>query len=598
MTDKTDHYARNFGSEYANTLPLLGDTLVEILNFFQCHHIFGVGGDFAANLIAAFKDKIPLSASSNEMHAGFSACAQAEIGGIGAALTTYTVGSLPCTSAAALAMTEKLPVIFISGAPGESEISDHTIHHTVASSSSWHADYDCALDAFKALGMKAERLQGSRTLAQPNMAAERFFQLVVHAYLNKQPVFIEIPRDLVFQKTQALELPADLSHLSRETYVLKGAEVIARNVLSKLSEAKKPLVFIGEHARLNKQLCSQIMTFCQKLNIPYATSWLAKGVFNEFDPLCIGTYNGVFSALGNRYYIENEADYVIEIDTSIHAQDTNSAFNTGTHAIDNFKNKTVIKGTVQNQQGVLNIFEHLLTAQITPYDIRLAEKKILPVPGNEKLDFHNLTQVLNSIQLNNEESTVFIPEVGNSYFCSYGLITKGSQLGRSWLTNPWYAAMGTSLPYARAVCNELKRAQSTDRAVVITGDGGFHFQLNELIHFQKENLNLIIIYMRNDIYHLGKSGEADIYHCSTPEFDVLKLISAYGGTGIHCETVEEFTNAYSAALEKNQGLTLIEVPADTAPQYQCHEIKMLNLYIQAKNGDLKAQGEWEKLLCK
>ena len=96
------------------------------------------------------------------MHAGFSACAQAEIEGMGFCLTTYTVGSLPCTSAAALAMTEGLPVVFISGAPGEVEVNQLAIHHTVHPNTSWKAEYDNALEAFEALGMRVERLQGDR----------------------------------------------------------------------------------------------------------------------------------------------------------------------------------------------------------------------------------------------------------------------------------------------------------------------------------------------------------------------------------------------------------------------------------------------------
>ncbi|KGJ92446.1 thiamine pyrophosphate-dependent enzyme [Thalassotalea sp. ND16A] len=595
MTDINSHYQNNFGEKYAQTLPTLGEAIVEVLQFFQCTQLYGVGGDFAANLIAAFKDGLQLSPSSNEMHAGFNACGHAEINGIGAALTTYTVGSLPCTSAAALAITEKLPVIFISGAPGESEISTHTIHHTVASSSTWRAEYDCALESFRALGMKAERLQGARAVGQPNMAAERFFQLVVHAYLNKEPVFIEIPRDLVFQKTQALALPESVDLISRNTFVLEGESFIAEHIVEKLKHAQYPLVFIGENVKLNRQLREQLMQFCHKFNIPYATTWFAKGLFDEFDSLCLGTYNGVFSSSDNRHYIEHQADYIIEVDTSIHAQDTSSAFNTGTHEIDSFSNKTVIKGTVQNQQEIINIFSSLLVAEIDRCELTLPAKSFAKIDDLAKFDFHNLCSVLNHIQSNSEKPFIYLPEIGNSYFASYGLTTKKSSIGRSWLTNPWYAAMGTSLPYARTVCKTLKQQQSDDVAVLITGDGGFHFQLNELIHFQKEQLNLIVLYMRNDIYHLGKSGEGEIYHCSTPEFDVLQLISAYGGKGHHCETVGQFTQIFEQAVTESQGITLIEVPADLDPQYQCDEIQMLNLYIQAQNGNPEAMQRWQKL---
>ncbi len=109
----------NFGDDYANSLPLLGSGLGEILAFFGVKRVYGVGGDFVANLINALDEHLQVLPSSNEMHAGFSACAQAELNTLGVCLTTYTVGSLPCTSAAALARTEGLPVVFISGAPGE-----------------------------------------------------------------------------------------------------------------------------------------------------------------------------------------------------------------------------------------------------------------------------------------------------------------------------------------------------------------------------------------------------------------------------------------------------------------------------------------------
>lgn len=596
MSSQLATIAENLGEAYTQALPSLAQTISNTLSFFGCQQIFGVGGDFAANLISGLGESIPLSASSNEMHAGFSACGQAEISGLGAALTTYTVGSLPCSSAAALAITEKLPVVFISGAPGESEIAEHTIHHTIASASTWSADYDRALNAFRALGMKAERLQGARSAHQPNMTGERFFQLVAEAYINKQPVFIEIPRDLVFQPTQAISLPESPDAISRETFVLKGAEAITQQIISKLLLAKKPLIYLGENAKLNKVLLKQIKELSQKLKIPYATTWLAKGILDESDTLSLGSYNGVFSQSHQRDYIEQEVDYVLEVDTSIHHQDTNSAFDTGTHHIHNFENKTTIKGTVENQLGIIKILEGILQSDIPAFNTIIPKAKKQCPKVTDKMDFHNLAAVLNELQAKTEQALVYLPEVGNSYFASYSLTTKQSEIGRSWLTNPWYAAMGTSLPYARAVCKSLKRINSDDRAVVITGDGGFNFQLNELIHFQREGLPLIIIYMRNDIFHLGKHGEGEIYHCSTPDFDAIKLVHAYGGMGYHCKTVGDFTLAMNTALACNNGISLIEVPADINPDYQSHEITMLNLYIACKNGLPEAVKQWQKLV--
>ena len=49
------HCAQNLGTEYANSLPLLGDVMADILTLFGCNTVFGVGGDFADNIISAFE---------------------------------------------------------------------------------------------------------------------------------------------------------------------------------------------------------------------------------------------------------------------------------------------------------------------------------------------------------------------------------------------------------------------------------------------------------------------------------------------------------------------------------------------------------------
>ena len=201
-------YEMSFGKEYNEKLPSLGDTMANVIQFFGGKHIYGVGGDFAANIIASLDNTIDICPSSNEMHAGFSACAQAEVDGMGFCLTTYMVGSLPCTSAAALAVTEGLPVVFISGAPAETEVNQLAIHHTIPPNGSWKAEYDNALEAFSALGMRVERLQGQRLAGHPNLAGQHFYQIVAEAYKNKQPVFIEVPRDQVLRKLSLFNYPA------------------------------------------------------------------------------------------------------------------------------------------------------------------------------------------------------------------------------------------------------------------------------------------------------------------------------------------------------------------------------------------------------
>ncbi len=589
-------YEMNLGKAYNDELPELGQVMGEVISFFGGKRIYGVGGDFAANLIAALEQQVQICPSSNEMHAGFSACGQAEIEGIGFCLTTYMVGSLPCVSAAAMAMTEGLPVVFISGAPAESEVNSMAIHHTIHPTASWKAEYDNALEAFSALGMRVERLQGQRAEGHPNIAGQRFYQLVAEAYKNKQPVFIEVPRDQVFAKTQMINLPQSIDKICCGGNVLGGAQSIVNNITQKLAQAKHPVLFIGDRLKHNHYLKSLVIDFANKFSIPYATTWFAKGIFDEFSPLCLGAYNGVFTKTSGADYIEQEMDYVLDIATSIFPQDSNIAFATGTHKIERFSNKTVLKGGSLLEKDLIEIFELLLKQDIPPYKFSIDTESIPALDESLDIDFNNLAQTLNELQAQDKTPYVYLPEVGNSYFASYGLKTRCASFGRVWITNPWYGAMGTALPYARAAALKIKESGEQERTVVIIGDGGFHFQLNELIHFLKDKTNVTIIYMRNNVFHLGKSGDGAIYHCNDVEFNVHNIVSAYQGQSKTVTTVGDFKNYFSDCMQGDTGIRLIEVLAKPIEERQCDELRLLNLYIKAKNGQPDAIEAWDALV--
>ena len=589
-------YESNLGKSYSESLPTLGNVIADVIQFFGGDKVYGVGGDFAANLIAALESRVQICPSSNEMHAGFSACAQAEIEGMGFCLTTYMVGSLPCTTAAALAVTESLPVVFISGAPGEAEVHSQAIHHTIHPSAAWKTQYDNALKSFEALGVKVERLQGDRLSSQPNVAGNRFYHIVAQAYKTKQPVFIEVPRDLVSAKTQLLKLPDSVENISWGDNVLCGSELISAKIVEKLNEAKAPLLYLGDKLKHNKKLKKLVIDFAEKFNIPFATSWFAKGVFDEFHPLSLGAYNGVFTQTKGKEYIDNEVDYVLDVATSIVAQDSNTAFGTGTHKIEQFENRTLLKGGTVLERDILVIFEQLMDANIDvksyipkdEYETRLIE--------NEDIDFNNLAATLNNLQENCNRPFVYLPEVGNSYFASYSLKVRNGCVGRGWLTNPWYGAMGTALPYARAIAQKIQEAGGNDRPVVIIGDGGFHFQLNDLIHIMKDKTDVTIIYMRNNVFHLGKSGDSEIYHCNDKNFDVHSIVKGYQGESYQCKTVGEFKHVFIETIER-KGIQLIEVLAEPTEEKQCNELRLLNMYIKSKNGNAEAIEKWNKLVC-
>lgn len=585
-----DQLIKNYGQKYVDQLPTLAQCLVEVIQFNGINDMYGVGGDYAANLMKGLAQDINLLPSSNEMHAGFSACGQAELCGISFVLTTYTVGSLPCMSAAALAMSERLPVIFISGAPGESEIESGGLHHAIHPSNSWNVDYNNAIESFKALGLRAERLVGSRNDVQASNAGNKFLEIVKYALDNQQPAFIEIPRDLVFQKVQPLQMIVDSKIAS-----IPGVCEVTSHIEQKLKESKRPLLFIGEKIKSNPQLIEQVKLLIQKYQIPYACNVFAKGIFDDSSSLSLGVYNGVFSSDYSRDYIEKQADFVLEICTSICTQDSSSAFATGTFIIDKFANKVSLKGDTASCSEILGVVEKLLQMNLEAFQFIPSKPQINPMDSMDQVSFKNIAKSLNQIQDGLDQTFCFIPEIGNSFFASFSFMAKETKLRRSWLTNPWYAAMGTSLPYARAACNVIKTNSYSDIPVVVTGDGGFQFQCNELIHFLKEKHFMIIVLMRNNIFHLGKQGDCPMYVCGSEEMDYKKLIQAYGGNHRYADRFGDLYKSIKEAVSIKQGIWLIEVACSVDSKEQSNEIELLNLYIGAKSGNVKDIEKWNLL---
>lgn len=589
-------YRRALGPTYAAAMPALGRAIGDVLLHFGGHRAYAIGGDYAAGLLSHLSRRLDVQPASNEMHAAFAACGQAEAEGFGICATTYTVGSLPCASAAALARTERLPVVFLSGAPGEREVSGGAIHHTVHPSTAWREDYDSALRAFAGLGLRAERLQGARNPQQPNIAGSRFCELVQHAWLHREPVLIEVPRDLLDQPTQPIVLP-DLEGLPASADWFAHGDAIVAEVLHRLARARQPLVFVGDQVKLNRELVGLIRAFTARQGLRLATSWFAKGLFDEWDPTCLGSYNGVFSGPRVRRAIEGQTDYVIEVGTSVLAMDTATAFRTATHWLESFSHKTVLRATAAREHDLVQLFRRL--AEAPPLRARTVARprpmRVRPPAPEQPLGFNNLAAVLEAAQAESPTGCVFLPEVGSAYFASYGLRVRCGGLGRGWIANPWYAAMGTALPYARAAAAAIRARGLSERVVVLTGDGGFHFQANELAHFQRERLDATIIFLRNDQFALGRQGDSKVYECMAPDFDVAALMRAYGGRATRCESVGDFMDAFKASLRPGSGIRLIEVPCSCRPADQCREVRLLNLYIRAANKQPRATAQWARL---
>ena len=157
--------------------------------------IFGIPGDFVLNLYEALSQdgRFQLVTLSHEPAVGFAADGASRItNGLGVCVVTYGAGGLNLLNSVACAYAEESPLIIITGGPGKSEKRlGVQVHHEVKS-------YDSQFKIYQ------EVTEFGAVLDDPRTAAAQIRKAIEVALKFKRPVYLEVPRDMVFADVSPL----------------------------------------------------------------------------------------------------------------------------------------------------------------------------------------------------------------------------------------------------------------------------------------------------------------------------------------------------------------------------------------------------------
>ncbi len=168
----------------------LHEFLFDQLHANGVRQIFGIPGDFVLNLYNALQagPRFRLITLSHEPAVGFAADGASRItNGLGVCLVTYGAGGLNMINSIACAYAEESPLIVISGGPGRLERdAGLLVHHEVKSFESQFKIYQEVVELRRHHRQQAD----GRRLP--------FIGRIDVALKFKRPVYLEIPRDMVF----------------------------------------------------------------------------------------------------------------------------------------------------------------------------------------------------------------------------------------------------------------------------------------------------------------------------------------------------------------------------------------------------------------
>ena len=512
----------------------VADYLIDRLKQAGVRHVFGIPGDYVLDFYDQLWNApgIEVVNTTDEAHAGFAADAYARVNGIGCACVTYNVGALKLANSVACAYAERSPMVIISGSPGIKERDEGMLlHHMVRS-------FTCQAEIF------ANITCDSVVLDHPGHAAYLIDRALMNLNHYKQPVYIELPRDVVNLPIN-LEYPSHIGAPVRPKSDAKTLEEAVREVYALIEEAERPVILAGvEVARYG--LSDALLSFAEKTNLPVATELLSKSVFSERHPLFAGLYSGGSSDEFTRELVE-ESDCLLMFGVLL----TDMTLN---FMPTRFKKRRSVSCSLSGLQVKNHVYQDVqfqdFCEALWRREFTRREKPVLQewedvapfVPTDAIITTKRL---LHKIQTIMDERSAIIADVGDSLFGALQLRVHHSN---QFLSPAFYTSMGTAIPGALG----FGCAMPSVRPIVLVGDGAFQMTMTELSTILRLHQNPILFVLNNDGYSTERLLKDGGYN-DLPEWNYHRIADIFGsGGGSLVFNEKELEEAVSTAIASNE----------------------------------------------
>ena len=358
---------------------------------------------------------------------------------------------------------------------------------------------------------------------------------------RKGPVLIDIPKDVQVNECEyGVAVLPKMPEKAELPYDEEG-------VIKLLNSAKKPFIYAGGGIIA----CGgedYLRTFAEKLNAPVAVSMMGRTAFPDSHPLSLGLVgmHGSYQAAK----VQSECDLMLAVGVRFSDRATGnlSAYT---------KNCKIIHVDIDKAELGKNLSPDFSVQA----DVKKWMKSVLPklkerkntewwkeiesykkVTSLEKDAFHP-KNILETVRRFTKDETVVATDVGQHqmWTAQYYRFEKPG----TFLTSGGLGTMGYGMGAAIGAC----LAKNKEETVLITSDGSFSMNCNELCTTVKEGLPITIVLLNNQVLGMvrqwqtaffGERYSATILDRGT---DFVKLIEAYGGKGFSIHKLSELEKA-------------------------------------------------------
>lgn len=401
---------------------------------------------------------------------------------------------------------------------------------------------------------------------------EKAVYLATHG--RRGPVWIDVPLDIqgsTVDETQLIGFDPSAEGLA-EFYPINSAEI--SKIYQLINISKRPLILAG-HGVVASNSSDDLRNIVNEFNIPVMTTWRAKGIFGEDEPLYMG-HPGIPTTRYSNYILQN-CDLLIIIGTRLNAALT-------AYAEKRFANgaKKVIIDIEQNEIDKLDMnFEVKLTTDAGSFIRTFYEQKSLynPINRGKWLEYCNFIKAKYPLSkevqpFDNEGLTdgfEFADKLSNyttnkdlfvgsssGRTCGISHMAFKTKLGQKFISSMGLGSMGFTLPYAIA----CSIAYNKKRTIAIEGDGSLQHNIQELALVNTYNIPL-------KLFILSNNGYASIFTMQRNNFS-SRFAGCNPESGLGFPSVKAIAQAYNIPyyrIENNSQINsvLTEVMSDDKP---------------------------------
>ena len=513
----------------------LAEQLLNALKAYGVNEIFGIPGDFALPLFKVIEETeiLPLYTLSHEPAVGFAADAAARFHSKpSVAAVTYGAGAFNMVNPVAAAYAEKSPVIVISGGPGRADKSTGLLVHHQAK------QLHSQIRVYKEVTCDQVILED---LAQ---APEQIARVLRNCIVESRPVYIEVPRDKVFEPCAPVPILPLTSACDAD-----ALDACTDEIISALAQARSPVLLVGVEIR-RYGLEEDVALLSRKLDIPVATTFMGKGLLAGQPVDFRGTYMGIAGEQALTELVESSDGLFL---LGVLLSDTNFGIS---------EKKIDLRKTVLACDGSVSLGFHTYPA-IPLQELVLALNSKLPdKPQRDVTVFEHPK----GLELTDTPVTpTDIATAVNDMFHLYGALPIAADMGDCLFTAMdmeytelvapgYYATMGYGVPSGLGV-----QAATGRRPLILVGDGAFQMTGIELLNCRRYGWNPIVLVFNNSSWEMLRAFQPESAFNDLDKLDYAALANVIGGRGQAVRTKKELHAALDRAFMDESCFQLIDV---------------------------------------